>query len=1066
MRIGYLGPLEVASDGRPVAVPGVRLRRLLLRLTVDAGAWVSGDALTAAVWPEGGTADPANALQSLVSRLRRTLGDPALVQQSPAGYRLAVDPEDVDAVRFTRLVTAAGIEPDGATALTALDAALALWRGRPLQEDDSPDATGPRTALEELHLGARRERAARLVAAGRAAEALPVLEQLTAEHPLREDLAAVLLDALAAAGRPADGLAAYERLRAALADGLGTDPSAQVRERHLALLRLDEEPARPGSNLRAAVTSFVGRDDDVRAVRERLAAGRLVTVVGAGGAGKTRLAGEVATQVLADSARPAVPDGVWLIELAPVSDPAAVPQAVLDALGVREVALPDQHTDRHRGDARARLVAHLRDARCLLVVDNCEHVVDAAADLVADLLGRCPGVRVLATSREPLGVDGETLHPLGPLAVPAEGASAAEAAASPAVRLLLDRARAVSADVTVDDAVVEVVRRLDGLPLAVELAAARLRVLTPAELADRLADRFRLLTGGRRTATPRHRTLRAVVEWSWELLGAREREVAEHFSVFASGATEDAVAAVCPSWRAGAGRDELADVLAALVDKSLLTTLHTSGGTRFRMLETLREYGAERLAEDGRAAAARDAHARRYAALVARCDPVLRGPAQLEALRVLDTEHDDVLLALRHLVDTGDAAAALELVVDLSWYWTLRENERESVRWTSAVLALPGAADSPLAPFADAMRGMMTSYADSDGRPGREPARLRLLSDRLAPVEALRPALTVLRPLLLMMAGAPEDAAPLLERALAAEDPWVRASARLIRMAFAQNDADLASLRAEAATGLAEWEELGDRWGIGALLSGRGQVRTLDGDLTGAAEDYERAQQLVRELGGTSDHLLVTMRLADLRLRAGDVEGARRHLATMRAARSLGTVEVLRSVLVAATAGSVAVAAGDVDGVRAGYGALVAVLAGLSVPAPHSEHIGAVGHAAAGLLALHLGDLPAAGGHVRAGHRLAVGTQDRPILASVGLTAAGWAHAVGAAREAAVLLGAAERLRGAADPTNPVLARLTAALRDDLGDEFDTAHAEGMALDPEAAATRLDPDRIAAGFEV
>nr|WP_239523398.1 BTAD domain-containing putative transcriptional regulator [Geodermatophilus normandii] len=1058
VRIGWLGPLEVTDDGRTVPVPGTRLRRLLLRLAADPGAWVSGGALTAAVWPDEVPADPANALQSLVSRLRRTLGDPALVIQSPAGYRLTVAPDDVDAVRFTRLVTAAQGTAD---ALPLLDEALSLWRGRPLEEDDSPDAAGPRAALEELRVAARRERAARLVAAGRAAEALAGLEELTAAEPLREDLAAVLLDALAAAGRPAEGLAAYERLRTALADGLGTDPSPALRERHLALLRRGERPVRPAGNLRAAVTSFVGRDDDVARLHARLAAGRLVTVVGAGGAGKTRLAGEVAAGLLAGAGRPgAVPDvtdGVWLVELAPVTDPAAVTQAVLDALGLREVALPDQHPDRRRGDARARLLQRLREARCLLVVDNCEHLVDAAADLVADLLGRCPGVRVLATSREPLGVDGETLHPLGPLAVPSDGASPAEAAASPAVRLLLDRARAVSADVSADAAVVEVVRRLDGLPLAIELAAARMRVLTPAEVAARLADRFRLLTGGRRTAAPRHRTLRAVVEWSWDLLDAREREVAEHFSVFASGATQDAVAAVCPSWRSGADAGDLADVLSALVDKSLLVALHTADGTRFRMLETLREYGAERLAEDGRGVTACAAHARWFAALVAAADPRLRGPEQLAALRLLDTEHDDVLLALRRLVDGGDAAAALGLVVDLTWYWTLRESERESARWTGAVLALPGAREHPLAPFAEAMQAMATISAAPD--PGR-PAALRAISRRVGPVASLRPALALFGPMLLLLAGAHDEAAPLLDAVRTAPDPWVRAAGRLVRMAFAENDGDLAALRTETSAGLADWERLGDRWGIGSLLSVRGLVRTLDGDLAGAAADLERAQLLVRELGGTSDHLLVTMRLADLRLRAGDLDGARRHLATMRGDRSLGSVVVLRSVLVNATAGSIALAAGDTDGVRAAYDELGTVLAGMSEPAPHAGQVHAVGHAAAGGLALHLGDVAAAGAHVRAAHRFGVHTTDRPVLAAVGLVAAGWAHAVGASREAAVVLGAAARLRGSGDVTNPVLAALTATLREALGPGFDVAHAEGLALDAAAATARLDPDRI------
>src|SRR3954452_15796366 len=274
------------------------------------------------------------------------------------------------------------------------------------------------------------------------------------------------------------------------------------------------------------------------------------------------------------------------------------------------------------------------------------------------------------------------LYPLGPLAVPAEHVLPAEAASSPAVRLLLDRARAVDPDVVLDASVVEIVRRLDGLPLAIELAAARLRVLSPAEVAERLADRVRLLTGGRRTATPRHRTLRAVVEWSWDLLTPLEREVAEHFSVFASGATEEGVAAVAPSWRQGSPPEDLGDVLHALVDKSLLTATRAAEGTRFRMLETLREYGAERLAEQGLITAARTAHARWFLDLVRAQDVRLRGAAQLAALDAIDAERDDVLAALRFLGDTGDGAGAVDLVVHLGWYW-LRESGREATRWTA-----------------------------------------------------------------------------------------------------------------------------------------------------------------------------------------------------------------------------------------------------------------------------------------------------------------------------------------------------------------------------------------------
>ncbi|WP_158550753.1 BTAD domain-containing putative transcriptional regulator [Geodermatophilus sp. TF02-6] len=1062
MQVGYLGPLEVGDDGRTVAVPGARLQQLLVALALDPGRWVPAGALADAVWGAEQPADPVNSLQSLVSRLRRALGRPELVEQSAAGYRLGVAPDDVDAVRFTRLVAEgrrllAGGESRAAAA--ALDAALALWRGEPLPGDDSPEAAGRRAALSDLRLAALCDRAALAVRDGRAAEVVPQLEELAAASPLREDLAGALVDALAAAGRPAAALAAYERVRAALADSLGADPSPELRARHLRLLRQGDRPAEVPTNLRAAVTSFVGREDAVRTVQERLAASRLVTVVGAGGSGKTRLAGEVASRVVA-AQTPAAPDGVWLVELAPVTEPTAVAQVVLDSLGGRGIVIPDPVGEYQRREARERLLERLRTATCLLVVDNCEHLVDAVAEVVAEVLGRCPGVRVLATSREPLAIEGETLFPLGPLAVPAEGAPPAEAAANPAVRLLLDRARAVGADVEPDTAAVEIVRRLDGLPLAIELAAARLRVLSSAEVAERLADRFRLLTGGRRTATPRHRTLRAVVEWSWGLLTPLEREVAEHFSVFASGAPEAAVAAVAPSRREGAAAEELADVLHALVDKSLLTATRTAEGTRFRMLETLREYGAERLAELGLVTAARAAHARWFTELVRVQDERLRTAEQLDALRVLDTERDDVLAALRFLGDTGDAAGAVDLAVHLGWYWLLRESGQEATRWTAFALAVPGAQQTPHAVLAEALQTLLGFAVGRDTVDVRCTKReFAELSERLTAAEDAHPAAKVVRPLMLFMGGERETADAVLEEVLDDPDPWVRATARLARLMYAENDGDVDRVRREGDEGVREWEALGDRWGLATLLSSRGQVRTVDGDLVGAAEDYERAQDCIRQLGGGSnDHVLVTMRLADLRLRAGDTAGARRHLAAMRAQRSLGGAgELLHDVLVAITEGAIAVIEEDDAGVARACAVLDELLRALGEPSMLSAHSGAIGHASAAALALRLGRDAEAAEHVREGYAQALVTSDRPILAAVGMSVANWARALGRHRDAAVVLGATTRLRGTEDATNPIVVELVTSLREELGDEYGVAYAEGRALDPDAATARIDP---------
>ena len=382
---------------------------------------------------------------------------------------------------------------------------------------------------------------------------------------------------------------------------------------------------------------------------------RLTTLIGAGGSGKTRLAVEAAHRWVDAHEEPA-----WLIELAPVTDPDDLAATLLGVLVGRDARVTER-ADRFGQDARDRLLDRLREAPCLLVMDNCEHLIDPVARLIDDILATAPGVRVLATSRELLGLTGEVLCALAPLPLPSEDVVLSDAPGYPAVRLWLDRAAAVRPDFRLDDAtlrsVVEIVRRLDGLPLAIELAAARLRVLPVADIARRLSDRFRLLTGGNRTSLPRHRTLRAVVEWSWDLLTDPERLLAERLAVFPAGADAASAAAVCGDPRLPSG--DVEPLLTWLVDKSLLQaeSAELAGVTevRYRMLETLREYGIERLAERDELPAARLAHAEHYAAVVIDCEPILRSRGQLSALARLAVERDNVSAALRYLADAAGA---------------------------------------------------------------------------------------------------------------------------------------------------------------------------------------------------------------------------------------------------------------------------------------------------------------------------------------------------------------------------------------------------------------------------
>jgi len=725
VRYALLGPVEVRDDaGRLLEIGGPRLLALTARLALEPGRIVTIAALVDGLWGDTPPGGATNALQSLVSRLRRVLGAEA-VESQPAGYRLVAGADEVDVTRFEELAAqgrraaAAGAYGE---AFTLLSEALALWRGPALAGvADAPFAAAPVARLTDLRLAAQEDLAEVALALGQHAEILAELTTLAHEHPLRDRLQALLVTALHRAGRRADALAAYDRARGALADELGLDPGPELAAAHLAILR--EPPpqppapptpqpkptrqpqpadpyAEPRGNLRAQYTSFVGRDTEVAEVGKLLDDGRLVTLVGPGGSGKTRLAVESGSR-LADR----MPDGVWMVELAGVSDPGDLASTVLAVLAkdwpllgsAMPAARPGAGTMPAARDATDRLLYQLRSRRLLLILDNCEHLVDGAAKLADAVLAGCPGVQVLATSREALGLTGEALYPVPPLALPAAGASLDEVAPCSAVRLFVDRASAVRPGFAVDPTnaadVIEVCQRLDGLPLAIELAAARMRSLTVGQIAARLDDRFRLLDSGNRAALPRHRTLRAVVEWSWDLLTEQEAVLARRLAVFAGGATLPAIERVC-----GPLAGDVLDVLAALVDKSLVEAVDTASGVggevRYRMLETIRAYALERLADSGELDAVRDAHAAYHLELAERAEPRLRGPDQLPWLERLTEEHDNISGALRHAIDRGEADQAVRFVAALGWFWSLRGDFNTARSLVREALAIPGGSPS------------------------------------------------------------------------------------------------------------------------------------------------------------------------------------------------------------------------------------------------------------------------------------------------------------------------------------------------------------------------------------
>jgi predicted ATPase/DNA-binding SARP family transcriptional activator len=1068
LRITLLGAFQVSRGDTVLPVVGTRLQGLAVRLALAGGRAVAQAVLVDAIWAEGPPAGPAHALQALVSRLRRTLGSADCVAHVAGGYWLDVDTADVDALRFEQLA-ASGRDRlragDPNTAAAMLGEAAALWGDRPGTEPTAVAAVAPAVATRLAHASAEAiaDLADAELSLGRADAAAAHLTALLAEHPVHERAAALLMDALASQGRQAEALALYERVRETLADDLGADPGAALRERHLSLLRAewpapDADPARSGAgNLPAPLTSFIGRDDDLARIDTLLAAGRLVTVLGPGGAGKTRLAVEAARRH-----RHAYRDGAWMIDLSSVTEPAKVGAALLAGIGLRGGAMFEARP-RAEGDELDVLVDQLRGQESLLLVDNCEHLIDAVAHLLATLLSRCAGLRVLATSREPLAVDGEALVPLGPLALPGPDDGVEETRRAASVRLFTERAAAVRPGFEADEKTLpeirRVVRSLDGMPLALELAAARLRTLSLPELADGLSDRFRLLTTGNRTALPRHRTLHAVIAWSWDLLSEHERTVAERVSILPGGATPASATAVCADTAVPAA--EIPELLAGLVDRSLLQLAPAPG--RYRMLETLREYGTDRLAETGDLGTARDLAADHFAELMARYDPQLRGPGQLTAIRGIGAEYDNTLAALRRRCDTGDAPGAVTLALNLTWYWQMFGRQSDAAYWLGEALSVPGGAPTSDRDCAHAIH--LLNRVDT--RPGTtaeeaadDQAELRELADRLLVYPELPGPYGALTALPLAFLQEERTTPALVERLADGDDVWLSGLARMFRAQFAEHAGELDRMRTDVEAALASFRQVGDRWGQANVLPLRAQLRQYDDDLDGALADLREARSLAGEFGSLSlgDEVFGDLRWIDLYLRRGDTDLVIAMIDSARE-RALRADSPEMLLLVDAWEAVLWVRLGDLD--RAGE-LLDKAERGLhgDIPFPGDHGRTLVGSARA-WLCLETGDPAGAAKALAKAYAAALETRDLPILSLVAVNTAALAEAYGQHHEAAVLLGAASRLRGAHDHTDRQVRDLTRRGRTALGEEaFATAYGKGWELDAKTAVTEVDPARL------
>jgi predicted ATPase/DNA-binding SARP family transcriptional activator len=639
---------DVRWQGRPVA--GDRPRALLAALAARGCRPVPTEELIELVWGDEAPLNGMKSLQVLVSRARNACGADAIVRDG-TGYRLGALPGEVDSALLSMLVrdAAAALDKDSATAAALAQEALALAAGLPgvADGDAGPLAEIRRAAAADI--GAARVILARASSRmGAHADALPVLAAAHAERPYDEPLLADLLRSEAAVGGPAVALERFERYRRDLREQLGADPGEQLRRAHRGLLALDR-PVRQG--VRYDATELIGRDGDLGRLRALLASSRVVSIIGPGGLGKTRLAHALAR----DAAEPVV----HLVELVGVTSAEDVAVEVGSVLGVRDsVSGRRVLTPAQRADVRARIAQRLGQVPCLLVLDNCEHLIAAVAELVAFLIAATADLRVLITSRAPLTIAAEHVYLLGELET------------GDAARLFRERAVAARPSVHLPEEIVtSIVVRLDGLPLAIELAAARARAMALEEIDRRLEDRFALLRGGDRSAPSRHQTLFAVIDWSWNLLTAAEQRVLRRLALFHDGFTLEAAAAVL-------GGDAI-DAVQGLVDQSLLSVRETRDGVRYRMLETVREFGRLRLAEAGEEAAGRAAQ-RRWAAGYARAHGGrVAGTSQFAAIDALSVEETNLADELRGAISDGDLCSLVLLLSALGLFWTIRgEHDR------------------------------------------------------------------------------------------------------------------------------------------------------------------------------------------------------------------------------------------------------------------------------------------------------------------------------------------------------------------------------------------------------
>ena len=1103
-RVAVLGPVLVEDRAGALTEPSGTLGKSLIVSLVLARGAVSVSSLVEDLWDDEPPRQERAALQTLVSRVRTASAD-GILESTAGGYALAVAPEHTDlgmARALLERARAAELAGDAARAANDASAALALWRGEPGAElGETPLASELVRAAGSLRSELLLLRARCHRAEGDTSAALADLGPLLAASPLDEGLERELLLTLDAAGRRNDAIRAFDDFRSRLRDALGTRPGPQLVALNAALL-IEEVPSAPVAvartriGLRTAPNALIGREYDLEAVEDLVATGRLTTILGAGGLGKTRLAQEIGNRAVLKPL-------VIVLELASVRSGDDIGLALASTLGIREARSTRlQSIDPiARIDLRSRILGMLAERETLLIVDNCEHIVDAAAAWIADILDSTTSVSILATSRAPLAISAERVYPLDSLKsglsptdiVPSTPVPADLSALGPAVALFVERARAARPAVVLPlDVVVRLCDRLDGLPLAIELAAARIRSMSVEEVERRLGNRFTLLTGGERTAPERHRTLLAVIDWSWNLLTGSQRALLRRLSRFPDGFSSEAAQIVATHIVAtqivathivaaeivAASQDGILDDLDVLVNQSLVSVSEdaTTGILRYRMLEAVREFGDLVLVQAGETDLVREGMYRWARSFSSASLAHLNGAEQVHTFQLVTSEQDNLVSVLRSAIVEKRPDIVAVVFATLAYYWTLRSAHSEVIAFGPTVIGAlrgydPGPGERLETAATYAMIGATFLYFDSTVA-GRALARLRRIKQDTVLPDGRLEALTNL----ILAAGRPAEGFALLAEYTASPDPGTASMATLISAQFHENAGELDEAMAEAERSYGLAVRLDDTWGQASAAQALTQLHSQLAHRTASLDWAVRAEAGLAALQADGDLRQLEWLVAMNSVATGDLDRGRPILERFATddADSLGFDFLDLRAIGRSGLAEIELVSGRVESGLSQYREAVAVFSSTE-PAPNPAPAPWLNLVAAACLIAHVradvSDYALVDGLARdlrtrvlVQHRIQPAYVDRPVLGSAIVGLAAWslwergdaeptAERVEAGLE---LFGLSARLNSRQDLRSLERSTLEREVRDAWGDE-----AVGAALSSAASLTRDEAvDRV------